>query len=426
MKFSFKLATTVLALMTASFAGVSVSSPANGATVGSPVQVVATATSNTDKPIGHTKVYVDNVEKFATNSGNVNTSIAMATGWRYIVVQAWDGYGNVQRQTMNVNVSGTTAAPAPTTSGVTVSQPSNGASVSTPLRVVSTSTDPSGIGATHVYVDGQLKFQTSGANVDTTISLTAGWHQLVVQSWTGTGQVIKSSAISVNVTTSTTTQPVTAPVGTLISDIDQMSGWEHCDRCSGADGWGAATPYSMTQNRVDPSLDGRSAEFWVGGDTPYASALWWKQLGGNSNAYNFVYDISYYIKDPNAAQALEFDVNQSVNGWRYIFGTECNLRESRVWRLWDTANARWVNTSVPCPQLQAYTWNRLSLEFRREGLKTVFVSVTLNGVKHYFNQSFNAKPVSNTYEVNVAYQMDGNHEMKDYSTWVDKVSLRYW
>lgn len=416
-----RLATTVLALVTASFAGISVSSPANGATVGSPTQFVASASSNTDRPIVHSKIYVDHQEVFAVNSGTVNTALPLAAGWRYVVVQSWDGYGNVQRQTLNVNV----AAAVATASAVVVSQPVNGATISTPTRIVSTSTDASGIRATHVYVDGQLKFQTASATVDTTLELAAGSRYIVVQSWTGNGQVIKSSPITVNVAAQTTTQPITSTVGTVISNIDEMTGWEHCDRCAGADGNGPSTPYSMTQGRVDPSLDGKSTEFWVGGTTPYAQALWWKQLGGKPAATNFVYEISYYIKDPNAPQALEFDVNQSVNGYKYIFGTECNYRESGVWRVWDTANVRWVNTTVPCPRLQAYTWNHLQLEFKRDGLKTIFVSVTLNGVKHYFNHEYYARPVDAN-ELNVAFQMDGNYAMTNYSTWVDKVNLRYW
>ena len=44
-----------------------------------------------------------------------------------------------------------------------------------------------------------------------------------------------------------------------------------------------------------------------------ATALWWKQLTPNSKATHFVYDAYSYRKDPTAAQALEFDVNQTVN-----------------------------------------------------------------------------------------------------------------
>src|SRR5688500_786395 len=90
------------------------------------------------------------------------------------------------------------------------------------------------------------------------------------------------------------------------SNIDQMSGWDHCTVCAGAGGQGSVAVFSMKQNVSSPSMDGRSAKFFLGGTNNYSNALWWKQLGSNPGVRNFKYDLYFYIKNPGAAQALEF------------------------------------------------------------------------------------------------------------------------
>lgn len=330
MKTALKLATTVLALVTASFASIGMSSPTNGSTVGSPAHIVASASSS--HPIVAMKVYVDNNILYSTTAASINAYVPMSSGTHYVVTQSWDSTGAVQKVAATVSVSGSTST--------------------TTTSTTSTST---------------AKFQ----------------------------------------------------------DIQKMSGWQSCGACAGSGGSGPTVPYSMSQYQSSPSISGAAAKNWIGGSTPYASALWWKQLGGNSAVSNFVYDAYFYVTNPSAPQALEFDVNQSANGYKYIFGTECNLRQTHTWRVWDTANAYWVNSGVACPTLNAYSWNHLTLEFKRSGNMTHFISVTLNGVKSYFNRSFYVRG-SSAYEVNVAFQEDTNYAATNYNVWLDHVSLNYW
>ncbi len=52
--------------------------------------------------------------------------------------------------------------------------------------------------------------------------------------------------------------------------------------------------------------------------------------GGSSSAQliratNLVYDVDFYLKTPQNAQALEFDANQANGHMRWIFGTQCNI-----------------------------------------------------------------------------------------------------
>jgi hypothetical protein len=205
-----------------------------------------------------------------------------------------------------------------------------------------------------------------------------------------------------------------------------MTGWQNCTVCAGANGAGPSAVYSMQEGIASPSVDGSAAQFNISGSTPYSDALWWKQLGGNNTIHNFKYDVSFYLKDATAPQALEFDVNQSNNVHKFIFGTECDIKDGGVWKIWTNATSNsWTSTGVACSAPAAFTWHRLTWEFQRNDTQVIFVGFTYDGVTHYINRSFPAIN-SSVSEINVAFQMDGDYKMTAYSTWLDKVTLTYW
>ena len=209
--------------------------------------------------------------------------------------------------------------------------------------------------------------------------------------------------------------------GTTYNQVQAMSGWTTCNSCAGS----GPTNHSMAQHISSPSLSGNSTKYSLGGNSPYHNAIWWKQLGANSRASNFTYDLYFYMTTPGAAQALEFDMNQSVNSRKFIFGTECNIRGGGHWDVWDSAGGRWVNTGIGCSTPPAYQWNHLVLQFQRVGNQTKFVSVTLNGRTSYINRTFNTYGVSAS-ELNAAVQLDGDYNQQNYSMWVDKMTVTAW
>jgi hypothetical protein len=301
---------------------------------------------------------------------------------------------------------------------ITYYSPSSGSTVSSPIHVHAQASSSTSIQYTNLYLDGKKIAGVSGGSIDKYVSAGSGSHRIVVQAKDSSGSQF-SKAIYVTVSSTTTSSTSTK----TYSNIDQMSSWSSCSACAGSGGSGPIAYYSQTLYISSPSMDGNSSKFHIGGSTPYANALWWKQLGANSSAHNFTYDLYFYLKNPSAAQALEFDVNQSVNGKKYIFGTECTA--ARVWMVY-SASLRWVNTGIGCPKPTAYKWHHLIWEFQRtSGGYVHFVAVTLDGVKHYVNRSYAPKS-SSANEINVAFQMDGNKYMTDYDTWLDKVKLTYW
>jgi hypothetical protein len=309
--------------------------------------------------------------------------------------------------------------------GVTISSPTSGSTSGSPVHVVATGSISGTVTAMQIYDNGALKYQVKATKVDTFLAMATGTHSLTVKIWNSANQSL-SAKTSVTVGTSSSSSGSTSSsTGWTYSNIDQMSGWSSCGACAGAGGAGTVAPFSFTQNQSSPSMDGRSMVFWIGSGKAYSDALWWKQLGANSGASHFVYDTYFYYTNASAPQALEFDVNQSVGGHKYIFGTQCSLRGDHTWDIWDNINARWSSTGIGCSALPTYQWNHLVWELERVNGQLHFIAITLNGTRHYVNRYYSPRS-SSASELNVAFQMDGNFAQTSYKVWLDKVTLKAW
>ena len=314
--------------------------------------------------------------------------------------------------------------------GVTITSPASGSTSGSPVHFVATGSIGGTVSAMQIYDNGTKKYQVSGAKIDTYLSMASGTHNVTIKIWNTAGQSlyatrtfsVSGTSSSSTGSTSSSTIPSTAKV---YSNVDQLSGWSSCDACAGIGGAGTVVPYSMTQNQSSPSMDGKSTMFWLGSGTPYSNALWWKQLGANSAVSHLVYDTYFYYTNAGAPQSLEFDVNQALGGFKYIFGTQCSVRGSHTWDIWDNINKKWSSTGIGCSSLPTYTWNHLVWEFERVGGRLHFIAVTLNGTRHYVNRYYSPR-ASSTNELNVAFQMDGNYAGASYKVWLDKVKLSAW
>lgn len=238
-----------------------------------------------------------------------------------------------------------------------------------------------------------------------------------------------SSAPSAS-TVNPTPTPAPSPGGTIpsnatvIPDIQKMGGWQTCSAaCSNT----PSAVFSLTQGVASPSLSGASARFQLlSGTAPFGGVLWFKFLGTASSATHFVYDLSLYIDNPSAPQALEFNVSLSAGGSHYDFSTQCDLVGQRVWRVWDPINKAWAASSVPCVQPPPNTWNHLVWEFQRDSAgQVVFSAVTFNGNRGLVNMTMPHTPDSQS-GVDIAFQEDANQVGTPFSVWLDKVTLTYW
>ncbi|HKW74802.1 MAG TPA: hypothetical protein VJN64_04695 [Terriglobales bacterium] len=213
-----------------------------------------------------------------------------------------------------------------------------------------------------------------------------------------------------------------AAVAQTKTQIQRMPGWQHCTSCAGSGGTGPSSHLATIQGVRSPSLSGSSMEFSLSPSSSFADALWWKQLGAAPAATRFTYDLDFYIQTPQYSQALEFDVNQSVNGKKFIFGTECSMSRHE-WDVYNDSGHQWVHTGIAC-HVAASAWHHLIWQFQRVGSQVHYISVSLDGAQHFVNRSYTARS-SSVRELNVAFQMDGDRNHNAYKTWLDNVTLRY-
>ncbi len=190
MKYSVSFFAMLLALASPALASVTVTSPANNASVSSPVHYVATASSTCSKGVSAMGVYVNNQRVVVQNGASLDANITLSNGTYSTVVQEWDGCGGSTTSPVNITVAGQTGGTA-----VVVSSPANNSTVSSPVTFsakATTAACANGIAAIGVYVDNTLAYKANGAVLQTSLTISAGMHYTVVQAWDSCGGAIKT------------------------------------------------------------------------------------------------------------------------------------------------------------------------------------------------------------------------------------------
>jgi hypothetical protein len=214
-----------------------------------------------------------------------------------------------------------------------------------------------------------------------------------------------------------------------ISDIQNLAGWTSCSSILAtgavcAAGLGTAKS-SLTQGQTDPTVDGgTSAKFRLeGGTYPYPNALYWNPLGGGSSVSDFSLDMYFYVDVGDAPQALEFDVNQTIGGTRWTWGSECNFDDGAQWDIWDDGNGVWVRTNIPCNHFPSKTWIHLIWTLERVGDQVHYISLKVDDQEFTLDRYFNSQHNWFADEIDMAFQMDGNGQQQPYNVWLDRVTL---
>jgi PKD repeat protein len=76
---------------------------------------------------------------------------------------------------------------------VTITSPTFTSTTSTSVRATGTASSGYPVVATQVYLDGVLKFKSSTATADTTLSISVGTHQIIIKGWDSSGASFMSS-----------------------------------------------------------------------------------------------------------------------------------------------------------------------------------------------------------------------------------------
>ena len=364
--------------------------------------------------------------------GNSSSSGSSATGGSSSgSTSSGGGTTSGGSSTGGTSTSNPPAAPAPTptsTTQVVIKSPAEGATVSSPTQVSATADGGTSITSMQLYVDDGVAFQAESAQINTSLNLPGGAHTIVAQAWDQNGNAFKSAPLHVQVQApAAPPAPAPAPAPSTpaptIAQIQTQGGWDDCDVCAGDAGNGPHTGHGMQRGISSPSLSGASTRFDIGG-TAWGAALFWLELGSHDDAQNLRYDLDFYIDSTSSVQALEFDVNQTANGNKYIFGTECDFRNTGTWRVWNGPAHTWASTGVGCPMPEAGTWHHLTWEFQRSGGQAHFIAVTLDGDRHDVGMTFDGLGQSGS-GLDVAFQADLNASGGNVSVWLDNVGLSW-
>lgn len=414
------------------FAGVTVSQPGNGATAGSPVHFSATATTSCSSGVGSMGIYTAPYQlAYVVSGASLDTYLTLSPGTYNTVVEEWDNCGGAGTTpvTVTVNSGG---------SGVFVTSPSNNSQVGSSVNFVATATSSCSLGVASMGIytaPYQLAYVGNGASLNTTLTLSPGTYNTVVEEWDKCGGA--------------TTAPVTITVtssgnGKTFYNLQNSAGWngygqlppayQDCSSC------GSAVTWSSTQGVSSPSLDGKSTQYNIGGTTPYADVLWNNHLIGDFSSQglpdtshtlvptlsNFTYDVYFYGTNLEAAQALEFDVNQFFNNLGFTWGHECRVGGGHEWDIWNNVAGKWVPTGVACNPLEN-AWNHLIIQVQRTSdNQLLYQSITLNGVKNTINQYYSPFSAVGWYGVTINYQMDGNSTQQAYTAFLDELNFTYY
>jgi glucose/arabinose dehydrogenase len=172
---------------------VTICSPIAGATVTSPVHIVA-GTTNSSGVIAMA-VYIDSTLAYKANMPLVDQNLIVAPGNHNLTVQSWDNAGRVTKTSQQFTISGgTSGCTASTTDpSITVCSPQNNALVSSPVHILALTTNSAGVTGMKVYVDSIGVYVTTANKIDTSLPMSTGTHAVTIQSWDKAGRVIKQS-----------------------------------------------------------------------------------------------------------------------------------------------------------------------------------------------------------------------------------------
>jgi hypothetical protein len=177
---------------------VTFSSPANGATVASPVNVVA----NGSIGITALRLYVDDQPVSTVQGASMNTSASLAAGNHHLVMVGWSSTGasfvNSQYITVgSVNTSPSTGGGSATSggTGVNIAAPLSGATVASPVSFSGNAFPTSGraITAMRLYVDDQPITTATADWLSYSMPLAAGGHSITMIAWDDSGASYKTT-----------------------------------------------------------------------------------------------------------------------------------------------------------------------------------------------------------------------------------------
>lgn len=355
-----------------------ISSPANGATLISPFNVVASATNCGTVPAASMGYSIDGGST-TMEPLSFSASVKANPGWHVLHVKCFAS-GVTDQVQYNIHVVPPPTAATPVFSlvpGTYTSKQVVSLYDATPGATIYYTVDGSAPTASSLIYSGPITM-----NATTTIETLAA-----ASGYTNSGLARADYVISLP-------KSATIPDNAIkLSGVQLLPGWriKH-DPATPGDSTGAMTVVS------DPSLSGQAQRF----DTSFTNSggeLYSLSYGNDANAKNFVYDGHVWIASGSSIMNLEMDNNQVMpNGDTVIYAFQCS-GYTGVWEY--SANVgtqtspiiKWLQSTVPCNpnNWTRDTWHHVQIQYSRDDNGNVtYQSVWFDGVQGDINQTVNS------------------------------------
>ena len=168
--------------------GITVSSPGNGASVGSNFQIAASADSCWGQPVAAMGYNVDDIPDAAIVNGTVlNTTGSASPSWHTLHIKSWGNQGAVCVADISVDVTADSSGSA---DGITVSSPVDGSTVGTQFTLTAGASSCGGQPVAAMGYSFDTSSNTTVVNdtaIGATLTTTTGSHTLHVKSWGNQG-----------------------------------------------------------------------------------------------------------------------------------------------------------------------------------------------------------------------------------------------
>lgn len=414
--------------------GITIGSPYNGTSHTSPFSLTASASSCQSKSITKMGYSLDNGGTTMVDSSTIGATVSAGTGGHTVHVKSWGTGGVACAAAVSITITGSSQGATTTSSGITVSSPENGSSVSSPFALVAKAASCKGQAVSSLGYSLDNSSSTTlinGTSVDTHVSTSSGGHTLHVKAWGKSGaSCMNSLSITVSGTTATGSTVSAPSTAKKVSSVQTLSGWS-ATRDAAMKGSASGSTGVVTS----PTLSGHARKF-VAHWSSSGGMRFAKSFGEDRTSTSFLYDGWVYISSSSGSIAnIELDLNQTMsNGNTVIFGFQCDGYKGR----WDysvnhgtatSPKGAWVASSVACnpSSWSRNKWHHVQIHYSRTSGGTItYKSVTLDGTTHTINKAaFNARRLGWGSSIVTNFQIDGRGSGSA-TVYLDKLTVSRW
>lgn len=181
---------------------------------------------------------------------------------------------------------------------------------------------------------------------------------------------------------------------------------------------------------ASPSEDGQSLNFnYAAGNPSYMGIYAYRVFAADHSATRFQSVYDFYLPSTTPVQALEFPMNDYINGTRYQWAVQWAPKEGGgpQWRIWEGAG-KWQTPSggrISATDITAGRWHHLVLDGNIVGGKVHYMDLIVNGVSHDLSAYSFAPTGGAGDQLVAAMQLDGDVNATPYHTYLENWHF-YW